>query len=199
MMQFAIIGPKQSEFRSYNTINYCEKILEGLTQEEVDSYHVGFGKLYSWLRRAIEGRKSDITRRKAFAKQSHKNRENKIKDHEDRTIKKTDYLTAEEERFKESNRENFEAFEKQQAELEAKAAQEYGEEIDDEGSQKEEVELIVLNTWDKNEAEAKFDEENPQVEIPEPIEDDIDNDWILTEDELEAQIATFWSKAGLEQ
>lgn len=108
-------------------------------------------------------------------------------------------MTAEEERFKESNRENFEAFEKQQAELEEKAAQEYGEEIDDEGSQKEEVELIVLNTWDKNEAEAKFDEENPQVEIPEPIEDDIDNDWILTEDELEAQIATFWSKAGLEQ
>jgi hypothetical protein len=88
MSKYEILGPKEGEFRSYNTINYCEKILDGIVQEDVDAYHVGLGKLYLWLRNAIDGRKLDITRRKALARQAKQNRENKIKEHEDRTIKR---------------------------------------------------------------------------------------------------------------
>ena len=44
----------------------------------------------------------------------------------------------------------------------------------------------MLPTWDKQEAEAKFDDENPEVEIPNEVIDDIDNDWILTDEEIEA-------------
>ena len=75
MTNYRILGSKSEEFKSYNTINYCEKILEGITQEDVDAYHVGVGKLFIWLKKAIESRKLDITRRKALAKQAKQNRE----------------------------------------------------------------------------------------------------------------------------
>ena len=100
MSDYRILGPKPGEFRSYNTINYCEKILEGIAQEDVDAYHVGIGKLFIWLRKAIEARKLDIIRRKALAKQAKQNRENKIKEHEDRAVKRREFLAAEEEKFK---------------------------------------------------------------------------------------------------
>ena len=45
--------------------------------------------------------------------------------------------------------------------------------------------MIVLPVWDKQEAEEKFDDENPTVEIPEPVVDEIDNDWVLTDEELD--------------
>ena len=121
MSKYEILGPKEGEFRSYNTINYCEKILDGIAQEDVDAYHVGLGKLFQWLRKAIEGRKLDITRRKALARQARQNRENKIKEHEDRATKRQDYLTSEEEKFKDQNKETIEAYEKQQEELKRKA------------------------------------------------------------------------------
>lgn len=39
--------------------------------------------------------------------------------------------------------------------------------------------------------EEKFDDENPPIEIPADAEDDINNDWFLTEEEAEAEIAAF--------
>ena len=39
----------------------------------------------------------------------------------------------------------------------------------------------------------KFDEENPEIEIPDEVVDDIDNDWVLSEEE-EAQLVTdYWA------
>jgi len=46
------------------------------------------GKLFIWLRKALEGRKLDILRRKALAKKAKQDREKKIADKEDRTIKR---------------------------------------------------------------------------------------------------------------
>jgi len=113
MSTYEVLGPKPGQFKSYNTVNYCEKILDGLVQEDVDANHVCVGKLYSWLRKAIEARKLDITRRKALARQAKQNRENKNKEHEDRTVKRQEYLSNEEEKFKDQNKETIEAYEKQ--------------------------------------------------------------------------------------
>jgi len=30
MSTYEILGPKAEQFRSYNTVNYCEKILDGI-------------------------------------------------------------------------------------------------------------------------------------------------------------------------
>ena len=58
MIQFKVLGPKPEIFRSYNTVNYCERLIEGIVAEEVESqYHTGFGKLFKWLQSAVNLRK----------------------------------------------------------------------------------------------------------------------------------------------
>ena len=52
-------------------------MIDGIVQEDVDAYHPGFGKLYKWLLSAYNGRKSDITRRKALTKKAREDREAK--------------------------------------------------------------------------------------------------------------------------
>jgi len=47
--------------------------------------------------------------------------------------------------------------------------------------------------FDEAEAGEKFDEENPEVEIPDEIIDDINNDWMLEPDEREALIAKYFT------
>ena len=46
------------------------------------------------------------------------------------------------------------------------------------------------------EVSEKFDDENPPIEIPDLVEDDIDNDWVLTEEEQDAIIAAYWTAKG---
>ena len=84
MAKYEIFGEKKEEFKSYQTVNYCEKITSHLTQEEVDLYHPGLGKLYKWNKMAIEGRKQDITRRKVLQKKGKEEREMKQSQFEER-------------------------------------------------------------------------------------------------------------------
>ena len=87
-------------------------MIDGIVQEDVDAYHPGFGKLYKWLLSAYNGRKSDITRRKALTKKAREDREAKIKASEDRTQARATCLEDADAKFKEDNREGIEAFEK---------------------------------------------------------------------------------------
>ena len=72
MLDYKAYGQNTNEYLPYQRINYVEQIIktddEGkeITQELVDEYHAGFGKLYKWLRMAIDNRKKDIVRRKAI-------------------------------------------------------------------------------------------------------------------------------------
>lgn len=66
MATFKVWGEKKEEYRPYMRINYVETLIKELTQEEVDLYHLGIGKLYKWLKMAIDSRKQDVIRRKAI-------------------------------------------------------------------------------------------------------------------------------------
>ena len=112
MATYRILGVKSDEFKKYQTINYCEKLLEGLNQEEVDNYSVAFGKIYKWLATAIQLRKQDIIRRKALTKKARENRESRIKQGEERTVNRENYLNEAQDKFKEDNRGSIEAYEK---------------------------------------------------------------------------------------
>jgi len=78
MRSYHPLGVKSENIRFTQTINFAEKLLQGYTQEDVDNYHPGFGKLYNWLTMAIGIRKHDITRRHALQKRAKEDRENKI-------------------------------------------------------------------------------------------------------------------------
>lgn len=57
MVDYKVLGPKEGEYKAYETINYCEKLIADIQQEDVDNYSNAFGKLFKWLSTAISLRK----------------------------------------------------------------------------------------------------------------------------------------------
>lgn len=104
MVDFKVWGAKEEEFRSFQTINYCERLIAEINQEDVDNYSGSFGKIFKWLSTAIALRKQDIIRRKALTRKSRENREAKIKASEERAVNRETYLNDAQEKFKEDNR-----------------------------------------------------------------------------------------------
>lgn len=49
MEKYQVMGPKEREHKSYQTINYIEKNLDGLTQEELNKYNYALGLVFKWL------------------------------------------------------------------------------------------------------------------------------------------------------
>ena len=147
---------------------------------------------------AIEGRKTDITRRLALQKKAKEDREMKQSQFEERKKNREANLEESRAKFKEDNADQIDAYNKYITDKQAKEAQEYGEEQASENEDDaEQEEPPTLPEFDEAEAGEKFDEENPEVEIPDQIIDDINNDWVLDEAETEALIAKYFAdKSG---
>lgn len=105
MVDYKVIGPKEDEFKAYNTINYCERLISELLIEDIENYSTSFGKVFKWLQTAITLRKQDIIRRKAATRRGRENREAKIKAAEERALNRENYLAEAMEKFREDNRE----------------------------------------------------------------------------------------------
>jgi hypothetical protein len=91
-------------------LNFCEKIISGVVDEEVNAYHTGFAKLYRWLKMAIEARKADITRRKALAKRAKEDRKQKQEQAEERKNNRDLYLNDAREKFNEDHKDEIDAY-----------------------------------------------------------------------------------------
>lgn len=99
-----------------------------------------------------------------------------------------------EEKFKDDHREEIENYEKWIAEKEAKENEEYGDELDDDENENPlDKEPPTLPEFVAEEYLEKFDEDNPEIYIPDEVVDDIDNDWPMTEDEEAELIAQYWA------
>lgn len=109
MKNYQPLGPNSATLRHTQTLNFVEKLLHGYTQEDVDNYHVGFGRLFKWLTLAIHVRKHDITRRHALQKRAKEDRENKILQNEQIEIKKEEYLVDVQAQFKADNQDVIDA------------------------------------------------------------------------------------------
>ena len=57
MATFKTYGEKKDEYKPYMRINYVEGLIKEFVQEDVDAYHPGLGKLFKWLKMAIDTRK----------------------------------------------------------------------------------------------------------------------------------------------
>jgi len=69
------------------------------------------------------------------------------------------------------------------AEKEAKEQEEYGDELDDDENEDAAIkEPPTLPEFVAEESLEKFDEENPEIYIPDEVIDDNDNDWPMDED-----------------
>ncbi len=64
IMTYNPSGAKDGEFKRYALLNFIEKNLAEVVQEDVDAYNNSLGRLVRWLQTAILVRKEDIARRK---------------------------------------------------------------------------------------------------------------------------------------
>ncbi len=79
-----------------------------------------------------------------------------------------------------------------------KKEDEYGEENDDdEHKEKMPAEKPILPVFNAEEFLVRWEEENPEPELPHEVVPDIDNDWILTEEEEEQHLQAYF--AGKDQ
>mmetsp|Transcript_26429 Transcript_26429/g.35322 ORF Transcript_26429/g.35322 Transcript_26429/m.35322 type:complete len:198 (+) Transcript_26429:1226-1819(+) len=154
MTEYKVYGEKTEEFKPYQTINYCEKIIAGFTQEEVDAYHADMGKIFRWLKMAVDTRKQDVIRRKAIHKFNREVKTQREEQKQAREVAREQFLTDKETEFNEANKEDIEAYNRWKEEQERIAEQDYGEEAGTEDEdEKANQEPPYLPTWDKEEAE----------------------------------------------
>lgn len=57
MVNYTVIGPKAENFKPYETLNYVEKLIVDLNEQDVCDYNAGFGRIFKWLTSAIALRK----------------------------------------------------------------------------------------------------------------------------------------------
>jgi hypothetical protein len=125
---YKMLGKKETDFKGFQTINYCEKLINDYQQEEVDQYHPGFGKLFKWLTAAIALRKQDIIRRKAICKRDKEAREAKIDEQTQRALNREQHIQECSDKWQVDNGDAIDTFKKYE---EIKALQEQGAELDD--------------------------------------------------------------------
>jgi hypothetical protein len=118
-------------------------------------------------------------------------RDNLIKSKEERDAKRIADLEENKTKFLEENKDEIEAYEEWKRKQEG-GADDYAEEEEDEDAEKEK-EPPKLPEFNEAEFLEKFDEEFPEIEIATNTDDDTDNDWILSEEEIEAEITKFWT------
>lgn len=186
-------GPTQIH---YTTLNFIEKNLEGLVQEEVEAQcgHE-IARLFRWVSLCVKTRKEDVLYRKNNRKKALMNRETLIQKEQERQLKMQADIAEAEAKFNEENKEQIDAVNAWDAAKTGAAHDEYGEEDGEEDAKeakeeepKERPEMPVFN---KDEFLKGWLEENPVIEIPSEEQVEADADWILSEEEEQAALAAY--------
>jgi len=68
-------GPKEGEYKEYQKLHFVRSNVENIDEEEVDEYSVTIGRLYRWLKTAIELRIEDVRLRRKKANERRAERE----------------------------------------------------------------------------------------------------------------------------
>ena len=194
LIDFKVLGQKTDVFQPYQKINFIERNLSDIDPLAVEEFNMCFGRLYRWLLLAVETRKGDIIRRKALISKEREERDFKIKAKDERARKREADLEEAKQKFDEDHREEIEAYEAWKKQQE-KGGEEYGDEEEEEEEGEEKVkEPPVLPEFNEEEFLEKWDEETPEIVIQESIADEIDNDWDLTQEEIEEHIRRYWER-----
>ena len=186
-------GPTQIH---YTTLNFIEKNLEGLVQEDVEAQcgHE-IARLFRWVSLCVKTRKEDVLYRKNNRKKALMNRETLIQKEQERQLKMQADIAEAEAKFNEENKEQIDAVNAWDAAKTGTAHDEYGEEDGEEDAKeakeeepKERPEMPVFN---KDEFLKGWLEENPVIEIPSEEQVEADADWVLSEEEEQAALAAY--------
>jgi hypothetical protein len=172
MNEYWPIGPKDGEYKEYQKLKFIRENIEGINEEDVDEYSITLGKIYRWLLMALELRIEDVSSRKKTKEKEREYRADAIERETDRLERYASQLQEEKDAYDQ----------KLEAEKDAKDAAK--EEADDAAAPEEEDADIE---FDEEEFKAKFDDENPPIEKPAEVIDDLDNDFNIEVEEEEQE------------
>lgn len=167
MGEYTPFGPKEDEFKEYEKLEFIQTNLDAFPVNEIDGFSLALGKLYRWLSSTIELRIEDVTQRRAEKERERKYRQEQCEREDERMALREERLAGEKAQWEEIR----------DAEL-AVIEKEDGDEA--EAEKQEDLE------FDMEEFDEKFNDEEPPVDIPPEVIDDIDNDFnleIRTEEE----------------
>jgi hypothetical protein len=171
LSEYNPFGTKNEDYFAYQKLKFIERNIEGIDPDQVDEYSVALGKLLRWIQYALELRNEDIVARREHQERLKEERAAAIQAAEERDEKKNTEL--------ETAKAEFEA--KVDADMAADEAKE-----DEAAAQDDGLEPGAQYGYDKEEKKrpefdeaefnAKFDEENPVIDIPPEVIDEVDND-----------------------
>ena len=78
MKEYNPFGAKDGEFKEYQGLTYLQKSMEDVEEERVEEYSVTLGRIYKWIKLALELRVEDIMLRREKKTKERKNREDTI-------------------------------------------------------------------------------------------------------------------------
>ena len=185
MNEYEAVGQKDDEYREYQSINFIERNIENYYVEDADAYQASLvGRVMRWVQAAVKLRRADIVRRKALFRRAKELREEAIVNEQKRKERLDVELVEAEVKFKEDNKDEIEAYQnyQQKSNRESEGDQ-------DESAEKEAA--PVLPVFNKEAFLTNWLNLNPPFIIPdEPIEE-LDNDWIMTQSELDYNVNTY--------
>lgn len=136
MLDYEFMGPRESEFKSYQTLNYIQKNIDGIVLADVENMSMVAGRLFKWLQLAIDNRKLDITRRKSLIQRERDEADNKQKAKEERAVKREADLEEAKKKFADDHKDDIDAYNNYHNAA-AAGVDDYAEEEDEEGEGKE--------------------------------------------------------------
>lgn len=181
MTKFRFLGSKDNEVKKYQTINYIERNLDGMTQESISVYNYSLGLIYKWMTMVIDARKKDIISRLNDSKIKREERQQRIEEDKQRTEDRAAATDEAREKFDIENKALIEKYNEYQEAVANDEAPEL-EEGEDPPQKPEFDEKFFLYGWD---------EEHPAIVIPQEVVDDTDNDFLILPDKKEEMIAEF--------
>lgn len=185
MRDYPIVGKKDSKVKSYHTLNFVERMLDTMTEEELNKYNYSMGVVFKWIKVALEYRKKNVICRLNNAKKLRENREKKIEEEAQRKEDRENKCQEEKEKFDKDHEAENNAYQDHVTaynELETpEEKQEYLQKMESymEGQT---IEEMQPPTFDEKYYMFGYDEEHPVLVIPDEIEDDKDYDWIVSYD-----------------
>lgn len=167
----SVIGAKDEHFREYEKLKFLQKNLHGFSIEAIDEYSIAIGKLFRWVMFAMEIRIEDIRQRREHKDDLRKMRLEAQEKEKERQDKRNAGHDEAKRIFDEKIETEMEA--KKQEKLDNPPAEvAEGEEAPPE----EEEEEPYIPEFEAAQWYEDFDDEHPPIDIPDEVEEDIDND-----------------------
>ena len=158
-------APKEDEYKEYQKLAFVSDNIMNINEEQVDDYSIALGQLFRWLKQAVDLRIENVKQRRAQKAKLSDERQEAIDRENERVERRDEELEKAKEAFADA------------------VAQQKAEKAKDKGSDEEEAEEEEDPEFEEENFLLKFDDDNPPIEIPPEVIQDIDNDFNLEEEE----------------